>query len=1060
MIAWFAKNGVASNLLMGIIIVSGIFSIRGLKMELFPDFDLDIVTVYVQYPGAAPLEVEDGICKQIEEKIWDLKGIKEMVSYARENYGVVSVQVLRGTDAKTLADEIKVRVDSIATLPKEAEKPTVEVATQKRRVLALAIHGHCDEKSLRKLADESIKDLTNLPGITQVQIIGIRKPEIGIEISEQSLREHNLSFSTIAQTIRTSSVDTPGGVARTSSGETLLRSMGKARVGKEFEKIQLLPSTDGSNLSLGKLAKVKDGFQDNILYTRFQEEPAVTLRVYRVGEQNPIDISEKVNAYVKEVESSLPSGVSMTVWQDSSYYLKGRLKMMIRNALQGLLLVFLVLSFFLRPSLAVWVALGLPISFMGAFASMGLMGASINLVSLFAFIVVLGILVDDAIVVGESVYTLGTKGKPPQVASIEGTNLVAMPVTFAILTSMVAFVPMLFLPGWLGKLMQDIPLVVIPALFFSLIESKFILPYHLSLCRFDKKPINRLALIQTKISESLENFIHQRYEPFLRGCLRHRYLTLSAFLGLLILTLGLIIGGHVPSIRGVPPVPSDYISVKITMQDGVPAATTEKALGAVENARKKVIDFLENVGEPNPFKFNMITMGAQPFSAGPRSSSNINTGSNRGEVSVELIKSEERTRSAPQISALWRERIGPLPGVKQLFFGDVAAGGSPTAIDIEIAGQNLEQMKVAAKKLKTKLGSYDGLFDISDTHSGGKREMKIKLKPEGRSLGLTQADLGRQVRQAYYGEEIQRIQRERDEVRVMLRYPLSDRKTLTALSSLRVRAPSGIEAPLEEVASVEMGQGYPTIKRASRSRIVNIQSSADKKVADVSMIEKDLDENFIPLLRKEFKNLRFSFVGEKKEQSEADSGLAQAGGISLFVIYGLLAIPFRSYLQPFLIMSVIPFGLIGAVFGHFLFGLPLSQLSHFGLVALTGVVINDSLVLVHYVNKRAKELPLIEAAKQAGSARFRAILLTSLTTFVGLLPILFEKSLQAQFLKPMAIAIGFGVLFATFITLLMVPCLYLILEDFTKIFRNAFRFSGLHSKNRAHAVSLENRKAD
>ena len=1043
MIAWFAKNGVASNLLMGIIVVSGIFSIRGLKMELFPDFDLDIVTVYVLYPGAAPLEVEDGICKQIEEKIWDLKGIKEMVSYARENYGVVSVQVLRGTDAKTLADEIKVRVDSISTLPAEAEKPTVEVATQKRRVLALAIHGNCDEKSLRKLADDSIEDLTNLPGITQVQILGIRKPEIGIEISEQSLREHGLSFSSIAGTIRASSIDTPGGVARTSSGETLLRSMGKAKVGKEFERIQLLPSANGSNLPLGKLANVKDGFQDNVLYTQFQGEPAVTLRVFRVGEQNPIDISEKVNAYVSEVESSLPTGVSMTVWQDSSYYLKGRLKMMIRNALQGLLLVFLVLSFFLRPSLAGWVALGLPISFMGAFASMGLMGASINLVSLFAFIVVLGILVDDAIVVGESVYTLGTKGKSPQTASIEGTHLVAVPVTFAILTSMVAFVPMLFLPGWLGKLMQDIPLVVIPALFFSLIESKFILPYHLSLCRFDKKPSNRLARIQTKISQSLEHFIHLYYEPFLRRCLSYRYFTLSTFLGLLIVTLGLIIGGHVPSIRGVPAVPSDYISVKITMQDGVPAATTEKALLAIESAREKVIDFLENEGEPNPFKFNMITMGAQPFSAGPRSSSNINTGSNRGEVSVELIKSEERTRSAPQISALWRQRIGPLPGVKQLFFGDVAAGGSPTAIDIEIAGQNLEQMKIAAKKLKDKLGTYEGLFDISDTHSGGKREMKIKLKPEGRSLGLTQADLGRQVRQAYYGEEIQRIQRERDEVKVMLRYPLSDRKSLTALSSLRVRAPSGIEAPLEEVANIELGQGYPTIKRSNRSRIINIQSSADKEIADVARIESYLDENFIPLLRQEFKDLRFSFVGEKKEQSESDSGLAQAGGISLFVIYGLLAIPFRSYLQPFLIMSVIPFGLIGAVFGHFLFGLPLSQLSHFGLVALTGVVINDSLVLVHYVNKRAKELPILEAAKQAGAARFRAILLTSLTTFVGLLPILFERSLQAQFLKPMAIAIGFGVLFATFITLIMVPCLYLILEDFKRITRKIINNFGL-----------------
>ena len=1055
MIAWFANNGVASNFLMGIIIISGVFSVRGLKMELFPDFDLDLVSVSVPYPGAAPLEVEDGVCKQIEEKIWDLKGIKELTSLARENLGVVYVKVLRGTNPKVLADEIKVRVDSITTLPVEAEKPTVEVATQKRRVLALAIHGQCDEKSLRGLADKTLEDLTNLPGITQVEIAGIRKPEIGIEVSERDLREHNISFSEVARTIRATSIDIPGGVARTSSGETLLRSVGKAKVGREFEKIQLLPSNNGSNLSLESLAKIKDGFEDKALYTNFQGDPAVTLRVFRVGNQSPIDISETVGAYVSSTQPSLPEGIKMTVWQDSSYYLKGRLQMMVRNALQGLLLVFLVLSFFLRPSLAGWVALGLPISFMGAFASMGLMGASINLVSLFAFIVVLGILVDDAIVVGESVYTLGSKGKSPLSASIEGTNLVAMPVTFAILTSMVAFVPMLFLPGWLGKLMQDIPLVVIPALFFSLIESKFILPYHLSLCRFDKKPSNRLAKIQSKISESLEIFIERQYEPFLKRCLRNRYLTLSAFLGLLVVTLGLIIGGHVPSIRGVPAVPSDYISVKITMQDGVPAATTEKALQEVENARIEVIEFLDKAGEPNPFKYEMVTMGAQPFSGGPKSSSSFVTGSNTGEVSVELIKSQDRTRSAPQISALWRERIGPLPGVKQLFFGDVAAGGSPTAIDIEIAGQSLEEMTKAAAFLKMKLATYQGLFDISDSHSGGQRELKIRLKPEGRSLGLTQSDLGRQVRQAYYGEEIQRIQRERDEIKVMLRYPLADRKTLTALSSLRIRTPDGIEAPLAEVATVDLGQGYPTIKRSNRSRIINVQSSADKIIADVPMIENDLDSELIPNLRNEFPDLRFSFVGEKKEQSEADSGLAQAGGISLFVMYGLLAIPFRSYLQPFLIMSVIPFGLIGAVFGHFLFNLPLSQLSHFGLVALTGVVINDSLVLVHYVNKRAKELPIFEAAKQAGSARFRAILLTSLTTFVGLLPILFERSLQAQFLKPMAIAIGFGVLFATFITLLMVPCLYLILEDLASVIRNSFKALGLSSDGRSLKNQLE-----
>ena len=1031
MIAWFAKNGVAANLLMGIILVSGIMSIRGLKMELFPNFDLDLVTVSVPYPGAAPLEVEEGICKQIEEKIWDLSGIKEINSFGRENLGVVSIQVASGKDAKVLADEIKVRVDSISTFPEEAEKPIVEVATQKRRVLALAIHGDCDEKSLRKLADKTLDELTNIPGITQVEIMGIRKPEIGIEISEQTLREHGLSFDEVAGALRKSSVDIPGGVARTSSGETLLRSVGKAREGNEFDQIELISSPNGSSLKLGDLATVKDSFEDKTLYTNFAGKPAVTLRVFRVGKQSPLDISEKVNTYVKETLSSLPGGVEMTVWQDSSYYLRGRLNMMLENAGWGLILVFCVLALFLRPSLALWVAIGLPISFMGAFASMGVIGASINLVSLFAFIVVLGILVDDAIVVGESVYTLGSKGQKPLNAAIEGTHLVAVPVTFAILTSMVAFVPMLFLPGWLGKLMKDIPLVVIPALFFSLIESKFILPYHLSLCRFDKKPGNWLSKLQGKISIGLENFIKNSYQPFLGICLRNRYLTISAFFGIFAITIGLIAGGHVPSIRGIPPVPSDYITVKVTMQDGVPATSTEQALNEIERARQKVIGFLDQKGEPNPFKHAMITMGAQPFTGGPKSSSNIVSGSNMGEISVELIKSEERTRSAPEISALWRERIGPLPGIKQLYFGDVAAGGSRTAIDIEIAGQDFLAMTEASKEIKDRLGTYDGLFDISDTYAGGKRELKLKLKPEGRSLELTQADLGRQVRQAYYGEEIQRIQRDRDEVKVMLRYPLEDRKTLTALNSLRIRTRQGIEAPLEEIASLELGQGSPTIKRANRARIVNVQSSADKIVADIPSIERDLEENFIPILKAKFPKLRFSFVGERKEQGESNSGLAQAGGIALFVIYALLAIPFRSYVQPFLIMSVIPFGLIGAVFGHFLFGMPLSQLSHFGLVALTGVVINDSLVMVHYVNKRAKDTPILEAAKLAGTARFRAILLTSLTTFVGLLPILFERSLQAQFLKPMAIAIGFGVLFATFITLLLVPCLYLILNDIT-----------------------------
>ena len=1048
MIAWFAKNGVAANLLMGVILIAGIFSVRGLKMELFPDFDLDLVTISVAYPGAAPLEVEDGICKQIEEKIWDLTGIKEMTSYSRENFGVVSVQVERGRNAKLLADEIKVRVDSILTLPEEAEKPMVEVTTIKRRVLAVAIHGNCDEKSLRKLADQTLDDLTNLPGITQVEIAGIRKPQIGIEVSESALREHGLSFDEVARTLRQTSLDVPGGVARTSAGETLLRSMGKARDGQEFDAIELLPSENGSSVTLGEVAKVKDAFEDKALYTIFDEQPAVTLRVFRVGNQSPLDISDKVSDYVEAIRPNLPEGVKMTIWQDSSYYLRGRLQMMIDNASQGLLLVFLVLSLFLRPSLAFWVALGLPISFMGAFATMGVIGASINLVSLFAFIVVLGILVDDAIVVGESVYTQGRRGKSPLAASIDGTHRVAMPVTFAIITSMVAFVPLLFLPGWLGKLLKDIPLVVIPALFFSLIESKFILPYHLSLCRFNQAPSNFLSRLQDKIAQGLERFIEKVYQPFLESCLRYRYLTLAFFSGLFAVTIGLIAGGHVPSIRGVPPVPSDYISVKINMQEGVPARSTEQAMDTIELARLQVIEELDKMGEPNPFRYVMRTMGAQPFSDGPKSSSNIVSGSNMGEVSVELIKSEMRTRTAPQISALWREQIGPIPGLKELFFGDVAAGGSRTALEVEISGLDLDNMSLASRKLVKQLETYEGLFDQRDTFSAGKREVQLRLNSAGRSIGLTQADLGRQVRQAYYGEEIQRLQRNRDEVKVMLRYPLSDRKSLTSLSNLRVRTPSGVEAPLEEVADIKIGLGFSTITRTDRSRIINVGSSADKVVADVPGIERDLAKNFLPQLRQEYPGLKFSFVGEKKEQEESDSGLARVGGICLFLIYALLAIPFRSYLQPFLIMSVIPFGLIGATLGHYLFGLPLSQLSHFGLVALTGVVINDSLVLVHYVNERTKETFLLDAVKTAGMARFRPILLTSLTTFVGLMPILFEKSLQAQFLKPMAIAIGFGVMFATFITLLMVPCLYLVLEDLKKGGRWFIRFLGFEVDRR------------
>ena len=1056
MIAWFVRNGVAANILMGIILVGGIASMRGIKMELFPNFDLDVITISVPYPGAAPMEVEEAICLPIEEKIWDLAGIKDLKSYARENVGVVSVEIERGFKAARLVDEVKARVDTIETFPEQAEKPIVEELVPKRLVLALAIHGQTDEKTLRKMGDRTRDELTSLPGITQVEISGVRKPEISIEIPEKNMRAHGLSFDQVAQVLRANSMDMAGGMVKSASGETLLRVKGKAYRGEEFEQIELLSGANGGKVLLGDVAEVIDGFEDTTLYTQFKGDPAITLRVFRVGKQSPLDISEKVAEFVREKEASLPKGLSMAIWQDRSYYLKGRLQMMIENATLGLLLVFLVLSLFLKPSLAIWVGLGIPISFCGAFAVMGMMGTSVNLVSLFAFIVVLGILVDDAIIVGESVYTKGRQGLSPRKASIEGTHMVAVPVTFAVVTSMVAFIPMLFLPGWAGKLTRDIPLVVIPALLFSLVESKFILPYHLSLCRFsNKERKGLLSRMQEKVALGLERFIKKVYQPLLEACLRRRYLTLSSFVGVLILTLGLIMGGHLPSIRGFPPVPSDYISVKLVMQEGTPGKETERILRKVEFARQQLVAELMSKGEKNPFKHVMLTMGGNPFAGGPRSGGKTPTGANLGEISGELAKSEERSKSAPQISALWRKKLGPLPGVKELNFQDVAAGGSRVAIDLEIAGHDLQQMATAAETVKTELREFDGLFGITDTFAGGKRELKMNLQSEARSLGISKVDLGRQVRQAFYGEEIQRVQRERDEVKVMLRYPVTQRRNIGTLSEMRIRTREGAEIPFPVVAQVHHGKGYPTILRSDRMRTVNVQSSADKLVAKVPEIEEKLEQELLPVLEKKYPKLRFTFVGDRKDTNESDSALGQSFMITLFVIYGLLAIPFRSYLQPFLVMSIIPFGLVGAALGHLCFDIPLSRLSIFGLVALTGVVINDSLVLVHYINRERGHLNVMDSAREAGAARFRPIILTSLTTFVGLLPILFERSLQAQFLKPMAISIGFGVLFATLITLILVPALYLVLEDLRSWTLGLLKFLGFSKKEpKGHPASL------
>ena len=1041
MINWFARNGVAANLLMLIICVGGLGSMFfATKVELFPEFSMDTITVRVPFRGAAPEEVETNVVKRIEERIQDLEGIKKITSSATEGLGAVHVEVESDYDARKLLDDIKVRVDAIDTFPEEAEKPVVEEMLIRREVVAVAVYGDVDEVGLKRMAEEVRDELLMTEGITQVEISGIRDYEIAIEVSEDALRRYGLTFDEVVQAVRRSSLDLPGGRIKTGGGEILLRTMGQAYVGDEFENLVLLTAPDGTHIRLGDVAAVVDGFEDTDLYTIYNDKPAVMLTVFEVGAQSPLTISDLVKRYVAEKQDRMPPGMHIDYWRDSSYYLWGRLNMLIENGVIGLLLVFVVLTLFLRPSLAVWVTLGIPISFLGTFLVMPWLDVSLNLISLFGFILVLGIVVDDAIVVGESVFTTFQREGPGVDSAIRGTKAVSIPVTFAVLTTAVAFTPLLDLPGFLGKFVYAIPMVIIPTLLFSLLESKLILPYHLSLCKVGdrhREKINGFQRMQRAISDGLERHIDVHYRPVLKACLNHRYLTLSGFTGLLILTLALMAGGWVRQVE-FPNVPSDYIAVRLVLPDGASATSTEAALDRIREALREVMDQSKAAGRDNPIENIKVTLGQTSFTGGPQGASMSNLSSNVGEVVVELRKSENLPPedSAIKLANRWREAVGVIPGVRELTFNAVAAGGQGSPVDVQVSGGSLAQLRSFANELKEKLAHYDGIYDIRDNLADSQKEIKLDIKPSAEMIGLSRGELGNQVRQAFFGAEAQRIQRGRDDVRVMVRYPEAERKSIGDLERMRIRTPDGREVPFSEVADAELGRGYAAITRVDRERVVNIYADADKDRIDLEAVNRELQETVVPELLKEYPGLRASFEGEAREVRESNSVLFSNAILVLFAIYALLAIPFKSYLQPFIVMCVIPFGLCGAVGGHVFMGLfhesgmPISRLSLFGMLALAGVVVNDSLVLVDYINQqRRRGVPLKDAIREAGAARFRPILLTSLTTFVGLTPILLEKSLQAQFLIPMAVSLSFGIIFATFITLLLVPAVYLILED-------------------------------
>ena len=1033
LLGWFASNHVAANLLMFLIITGGLLTIATIKMEIFPEMTLDMVTVTVPYRGASPEDVEDGVVLRLEEAIAGLEGIKRLNSSAAEGMGLVTAEIAEYADSKRVLDDIKAEVDRITTFPEETEKAIIAEATNRFSVISVVLYGDASERTLKTLADEIRDDLTAFKNISLVDVMGVRPYEISIEISEETLRRYSLSFDEVSRAIRESSLDVPAGMVKTSGGEILVRTEGQKYVGAEFARIVVLTGNDGTQIRLGDIAQVKDAFEDVDLTSRFDGKRAAMIKVSRIGDQDALDVAETVKKYVRDKKESLPQGVSLGLWEDASLILKSRISLLRRNAFIGLVLVFLCLLLFLDIRLAFWTTMGIPISFLGAFWLLPVFDVSINMMSLFAFIMALGIVVDDAIVVGENIYNYLRDGMKPVEAAIKGVREMCMPVVLAVLTTIFAFLPLLYVVGLMGKFLRVIPIVVISVLSVSLVEALLILPAHLSGKRILGN--NRLTRffdrIQNRTERNLAGFIHGRFTKIVDFAIKKRYITLAVGISIFLITIGFIAGGYIKFIF-FDTVEADNMIATLVMPQGTPIEQTAEVVDRIEQAARQVQREFDtkDESEQSVIKHISATIGnlpTMPGHGGPGRTGTISA--NLGEVNVELLSSEDRTVGSKEMSNRWRQIVGEVPGVSSLtFLSEIASTGE--AINIEVSHKDFDVLLQIVERLKVIIAEYKGAIDIADNFEEGKPELKLELNGAGRALGLTLSDLARQVRQGFYGEEVQRIQRGRDDIRVMLRYPQEQRRSLSDVENMWIRLTDGTEIPFKTVAGVKYGRSYATIRRVDRRRVVSVTADVDDTIGNSGEINADLQKKVLPELMLEYPGMQYRFGGEARERNESLGSLKVNFLIAMLAIYGLLAVQFKSYVQPLIVMSAIPFGIVGATLGHLLMGYNLSILSMFGLVALSGVVVNDSLIIIDLINNQRKEsVELSLVLRNCAARRFRPIMLTTLTTFFGLMPMFLEQSLQAKFLVPMAISLAFGVLFATMITLLLVPALYMIVED-------------------------------
>lgn len=1020
-ISWFAHNSVAANLLMMCLVIGGLVTLITITKEIQPRIETNHVTVTVPYRGGTPHDVEQGVLIKIEEAIQDIDGIREMISTGREGSGSVMVEVHQDYDVLEVLDEIKTRVDSIATFPAETERPIYQRNTWTQEVIWVSVFGDVDERTLKEAARTMRDEIIALPSVSRAELIGARPYEISIEVREETLRAYNLTLAEVAQAIRRSSLDLPGGRIETAGGDVLVRTVGQAYVGRDFEDIVIRSNADGSRVLVRDIATIRDGFVEQEFYAKHNDQSAIAIRVLSVGEQSALAVSQDVRDYIAEKQDSLPAGISIDWWADIAWYLKGRMEMMGKNLAAGAILVFLILALFLRLKLAFWVMMGLVIAFLGAMWMLPAVGVTINLISLFGFLIVLGIVVDDAIIIGESVYSEIREHGHSTANVVSGVWKVAVPATFGVLTTMAAFLPILMISGVSGQFFAAIGWVVVLCLLLSLVESKLILPAHLAHMRSDlpNDTSNRpFARLQRQFSEGLFSFVDHLYLPSLAAMLRRRYLSLAVYIAILILSLGLVFSGAMRVVF-FPDFAGDFMQVELEMNEGTPAYITHANM-----------DYLSEQLAATDRKLQQKYGLEQPIVRTVFAWSGSDT---TGGMLVELIRNLDAAVSITELEREWRTAVGEIPGARGLRIG--GAGGGPGGggpdISLQLVGNDLNQLQAAAAELENRIRTFEGTYDVRNSFEGGIRELQLEILPEAEVLGLSQQDLARQVRQAFFGDEVQRIQRGQDDVRVMVRYPREQRSSEGYLETMRIRAPDGSEVPFGSVARVTTGSSPSMIRRFDRQRSISLTARVDKDIAEPGRITTELSEQHLPEILAGHPSVNYRVSGATRSQQEVAHDLLIGTGFALFLIYALLAVPLRSYVQPLLIMSVIPFGIIGAIFGHLLLGIPISMLSLFGIIALAGVVVTDSLILVDFVNRhRSAGESRIDAAIKATRARFRPIILTSLTTFLGLAPIVFfESNLQAQMVVPMAASLAFGIAFATVITLGLVPVLYLIADD-------------------------------